>query len=292
MMGQKIGGFDSIAFGRITKQVKNSAFLANYYFRNAVFNKLAGSLLFADWSRYVEPWEKLRNQIGQVSDMLIVGNGPSLSPNDLSSLQRIPSIASNKIYLLFGETDWRPSLYTICDPLLAHKIRHYSFGDFEQVLCSQQIYHMLPVRHKLPWHSVRREIAVAQCHEQGEFDPDPVTGIFEAFTITGQNIQLAMWLGAKRIFLTGCDHFYEEEVATAPGKKLLHTSQNHFHPDYRKPGEVVNNAPIQEMNRSYDFLSDLARRKGIDIVNLSRRTALKTFRRDNLENIAKVGRED
>ena len=40
----------------------------------------------------------------------IIGNGPSLKINDLDMPKNDISIASNKIYLAFNQTKWRPTL--------------------------------------------------------------------------------------------------------------------------------------------------------------------------------------
>ena len=35
--------------------------------------------------------------------------------------------------------------------------------------------------------------------------------MFDSGTVSIQNIQLAMWLGAKKIYLIGFEHFYSEK---------------------------------------------------------------------------------
>ena len=45
----------------------------------------------------------------------IIGNGPSLRVADLDRLKGEFSIASNSIYRLFGDTAWRPTMYTAHD---------------------------------------------------------------------------------------------------------------------------------------------------------------------------------
>ena len=66
-------------------------------------------------------WESLRNQYsGQRG--FIIGNGPSLRVEDLDSLQGEITIASNKIYMIFPKTPWRPTFYTIADTILWPKI--------------------------------------------------------------------------------------------------------------------------------------------------------------------------
>ncbi|MBO7254734.1 MAG: hypothetical protein J6V36_05480, partial [Clostridia bacterium] len=43
----------------------------------------------------------------------IIGNGPSLSVNDLNKIyeKNIPTFSTNRIFKLFEKTDWRPTYY-------------------------------------------------------------------------------------------------------------------------------------------------------------------------------------
>ena len=54
----------------------------------------------------------------------IIGNGPSLTVSDLESLKDEVTFASNRIFKIFDETDWRPDYYGVFD---------------ESVFCSDEI---------------------------------------------------------------------------------------------------------------------------------------------------------
>ena len=49
----------------------------------------------------------------------ILGNGPSLEIEDLDKLKNEITFASNKIYLAFDQTDWRPTYYCVEDLIVA-----------------------------------------------------------------------------------------------------------------------------------------------------------------------------
>jgi hypothetical protein len=118
------------------------------------------------------------------------------------------------------------------------------------------------------------------------FSPDPVNpGFYEGFSITNQNIQLAIWLGARRIYIIGLDHFYDEKVSEKAGTKLTHKGKNHFHSDYRKEGEIVNNAPIMKMNDAYAKTHAIGLANGVEIINISRNTCLNVFPRSTVESV-------
>src|SRR5262245_12870616 len=51
----------------------------------------------------------------------VIGNGPSLKTTDLDRLRNEITIASNRIYLAYSETNWRPTLLTCGDRLVWEK---------------------------------------------------------------------------------------------------------------------------------------------------------------------------
>ena len=72
----------------------------------------------------------MRNYYNNLKDIhkgkrgFVIGNGPSLKIEDLDNLNNEITIASNKIYLAFEETKWRPKFYTVADPILWPKIKN------------------------------------------------------------------------------------------------------------------------------------------------------------------------
>lgn len=261
-------------------------FLAMYYPANLAFSKVGGALVEHRLSRpgsaLVSAWDEVRRRASQVGAWLVVGNGPSLRPEDLTALAHLPSVASNRINLLFDRTDWRPTLYTIADPLLAFKLPARHFDDFERVLTAASVYHLVRTDRKLPYKHESME-AVHRKIAQRDFEISPTMGLWSARTVTIPNIQLAIWAGARRIYLIGCDHYYQEPKVSGTTAKLAHQSSNHFHPDYRKPGEIVNAAPIEMMNRGFSLMREFVDAAGIEVFNISRTSHLEAFERMSVE---------
>lgn len=52
---------------------------------------------------------------------VVIGNGPSLKISDLDRLKDEITFASNRIYLAFEDTEWRPTYYTMCDAVVARE---------------------------------------------------------------------------------------------------------------------------------------------------------------------------
>jgi len=221
-------------------------------------------------------WDALRNSLSGHDTWLVVGNGPSLRTEDLEALSELPAIASNKINLLFSRTEWRPKLYTIGDSLLMHKLNSSHYEDFDQVLLPDKYTFMCRAQRKLTWHFIP-DLIGEKIYIEHSNELTPANGLFAGHTITCPNILLAIWAGARKVYVLGVDHSYRQEQ-TVTGKRSSHAGgADHFDPNYRKPGEIVNTAPIDGMERGYDFVRQIANRMGVEIINISRKTALTTF---------------
>jgi hypothetical protein len=270
----------------------NFAFLARYYAKNAIFMKLCGSLYGSFLGSTKDRWQSVYDRFKGNDTWLVVGNGPSLQLKDLEAFYRlgIPSIASNKINLLFEKTEWRPALSTIADPLLLHKLPAEHYQSIGLTLLPHTLVLMARTKNKLPWRHISNPAGEEKYVGKGE-EISPMNGFFVGGTITCANLQLAMWAGAKTIYLIGCDHFYaNEEHKTGTRKGEHQGASNHFDPNYRKPGEIVNEAPVDLMNHSYRVVRKMADQRDVRILNISRKTALEAFERDTVENaLAAIG---
>ena len=84
------------------------------YYAQHYFQKWRGE--YAEYRRtayFRKLKDKYKGQRG-----FVVGNGPSLKIEDLSKLEKEVSIASNKIFMIFKDTPWRPQVYSIVDDLV------------------------------------------------------------------------------------------------------------------------------------------------------------------------------
>lgn len=256
--------------------LKKYMFLVQYYVFNLIFNKFARKFLNVSNKSNLNFLERLRCQFKTLDSdtILIVGNGPSLKAEDLDKCIGLPSIASNKISLIFEDTEWRPDLITVCDPLLSYKERYNLPAASIPFLSSDSVHKIF--RKKSENRGFWKSIPFDEAYSG--FKPDPVnSGLFEGYTITVQNLQLAIWLGFKNIILLGVDHSYSERAVDTPGAKLIHDGANHFHKDYRQKGEIVNNAPIHMMERAYELLYDISKRHGVAIYNATEGSKLRVF---------------
>lgn len=215
----------------------------------------------------------------------VIGNGPSLRIEDLNRLQSEITIASNKIYLAFEKTAWRPSFHTVVDPLVWDKIAD---GVNAQGL-------MPLVTSYLPSPSTRCHVVrdlgnAAEAFLAGagyRCSDDLTTGWYGGYTVTFENLQLAFHLGLDPIIIIGCDHYYhgEKESDEAEGPVRHGNVRNHFIENYRTAGEIVNPAPIRKMTISYEVAARFARETGRTVLNATRGGFLAAFQRNDFDSL-------
>ncbi len=221
----------------------------------------------------------------------VIGNGPSLTASDLEKIKDEISFASNKIFLIYDQTSWRPSFYCVEDKLVftqcldeIHKLSGCEklfpvnmFSDnkrFDGAVCFPTI----PPKY---WDNPLND------PEFPEFNPDLITGIAWGSTIVYTEIQLAIALGFTEVCLLGLDHQYTDGKASKGEKGVMISDgeQNHFHPLYRPPGEKWHSPNLHVLEVSYAKARLEAEKLGVRIVNCSRRTSLNVFEREDLESV-------
>jgi len=249
--------------------------------RSSVASLVARSKYQIANRREIAYWKSLRH-IFKGKRGFVIGNGPSLRISDLDRIINEISIASNKIYLAFPSTDWRPNFHTVCDELVWKKIsptlhHHFSTTHTPDYLdpssCTANVYR---------WKS----LGIAQLSENGSFSDDALRGFFGGASVTFENLQFAAFLGLNPIILIGCDHTYQGECGSRNSEPILATdASNHFVPGYRSPGEVVNSAPIHLMDEAYRCARRWASQNRIEILNATRGGALEIFPRVPLDSI-------
>lgn len=223
----------------------------------------------------------------QGQEAWIIGNGPSLRISDLTALQERGALtfAFNKIYLAFGESPFRPTYYLVEDLLVAENnaIQIKGLGGF---------YKLFP-------ESVLRYLG--QDQETTVFGLSPLPKEDEAInisqdpnwfycgaTVTYVAIQWALFMGFKTIYLIGIDFsFMTAGLATMNESKVFISCGeiNHFHPDYRKLGELWMRPYMDIQARAFRTARIFTESEGIGIFNATRGGFLEIFPRVDLDII-------
>lgn len=217
----------------------------------------------------------------------VIGNGPSLKIENLDRLQGEICIASNKIYLAFETTNWRPSFYTVADPLVWDKINDIVGEMIPTVVIPQYLpNHPACTADVKTFRSIGNAPDLAAGTDKILFSDDFTHGSYGGYTVTYENLQLAVHLGLNPIYIIGCDHSYEgEKVVMANQMIASPATSNHFVKNYLDPGEMVYAAAIEQMNQSYMMAHKFANARGISLMNATRGGFLEAFPRVNFDDI-------
>ena len=214
---------------------------------------------------------------------VIVGNGPSLRIEDLERLEGTVSFASNKIYLAFTETPWRPDYYSVEDVLvMQNNLEQISMLTGVTKIFPENMQNsgyvapdviFVPVRDPLSYQDPLSDPGFP------EFCSDLRGGMAWGSTIVYSQIQMAVHMGCREIVLIGLDHAYDHSEARSDGLLVHAGEQNHFHPSYRAKGELWHPPNLDVLEVSYRRAHDWCNAAGIRIVNASRATRLDVFDR-------------
>lgn len=239
------------------------------------------------------------NQITQLQDLkgrhsgnraFIIGNGPSLKIKDLDQLKNEITFACNKIYLAFPATDWRPTYYTVEDHLVAQQ-NHAAIETLEETikffphtLAMHGVTFSNSLEYFLIWKDVYPKLP--------GFSNDAGIGLHWGSTATYTMMQMAVYMGINEIYLLGIDFNFviPEKCDNPTGKFKVYICQgerNHFHPDYRKPGERWHQPNLAYQENSFWAARDYAQHSGIKIINATRGGKLEIFPRMDLDLILK-----
>lgn len=143
----------------------------------------------------------------------IVGNGPSLTIEDLERIKGEDSFAVNRIYKIFEQTEWRPTFYFSQDERIVDEIKndvHLMLDACEGVFLNSKIYPRIPKNIKK-----NQKLFFFYLNNSNDYYPElpafsfePDKEIYEGFTVAYACIQMAVYMGYSEIYIIGTDHSY------------------------------------------------------------------------------------
>jgi hypothetical protein len=227
-------------------------------------------------------------------DAVIVGMGPSLRIEDLELFGKMRSFACNKIYLAFDQVKWRPTYYSVIDILVAQ--------NNQRAIMAADFGRSLGIHPGLTWGVMRQQPRAVCYNYSGSIaswspgEPAAMHGCLRegllgyGYTVVVDQIQMAYAMGFKRVYLVGVDFSFavgkKSGESCASGKILLAGSErNHFHSEYRKPGETWTVPRMSEMQHAYEFCRAAFEADGRLLLNASRRSELTSLERVPFDDV-------
>ncbi|MDA9981767.1 DUF115 domain-containing protein [Gammaproteobacteria bacterium] len=219
----------------------------------------------------------------------IIGNGPSLRITDLDKLKNEITFASNKIYLAFDQTQWRPTYYSVIDVLVAENNR----SEINELnlfkVFGETVRPYFRKAKDILWLKMLRAPGFNRNYA-GRFSTNALKGVYGGASVVYSQIQFAFYLGIKEVYLIGVDYSFEVPKPTGQqcesGEILEHRGENnHFHPEYRKLGERWTTPLLDLQYKAYLAANATFTEHGGKIYNASRKTALDVFTQVNFDHI-------
>ena len=215
----------------------------------------------------------------------ILGNGPSLIPEDLDLLKDEITFASNRIYKIFDRTDWRPSYFVMFDEsvgLSEGVVENVSKIECIKFVREQGYYAYKDIKGKVCYiHSKYSRKYIDVPH----FSEDLIEGIYSIATVTYMAIQIARWMGFDEIYLLGMDNKYAYSklrngmIVRNEGIISYFSDQGQELPD---PSTA---AATWEMDAVYEYVDKYSRDHGFRIYNATRGGFLEKFERVSLDDV-------
>lgn len=209
----------------------------------------------------------------------IVGNGPSLTIEQLELIKDEDCFGANRIYKLFEKTKWRPRYYVIQD----------RYDNTKGVYDNLKIANLFVSDFYWREHGMKNPNAI--CYHINRalkqtnnlpFSSDCSKYVQAASTVTFTMIQLAVYIGYSEIYLIGMDHTYAN-VTNDKGIVIQRNNvKNHAFED-EKPNEVVAN--ISYMDDAFRVARRYCEEHGIQIYNATIGGALEVFKRVDFYSI-------
>lgn len=221
----------------------------------------------------------------------IIGNGPSLTIDDLEALKSEVTFAANRIYRLYDKTDWRPTFWMCVDPYIlasdydiVEKLpglrfvsdiiekRGVSAGDTLYMIYNHQPYHINKYSEKI---CVPFSEDVSKRFEAGE-------------TVTYNAIQFAAYMGFKEVYLLGVDHNYSQKIDSR-GKLQIDKSVRDYFGNVKTEKFNIQNYPVS--TKAYRSAQEYAQKHNMRIFNATRGGKLEVFPRVCFDEIVGKGKE-
>ncbi len=220
----------------------------------------------------------------------VIGNGPSLNATDLDRLKGETTFATNGFFLKAAELSWSPTFYVVEDHLVAED-RSREINRIRGSTCLFPAYlaYCLDETPSTVFFDHRPRKSFPHSFD---FSPHADQCTYAGCTVTFTCLQLAVFLGFRKIFLVGVDADYaipaDASVAKRAGPGVLDMSSddpNHFDPDYFGKGFRWHDPQVDKMLEAYQAAKRVCDELGVSIVNATVGGKLEVFPRASYDSL-------
>lgn len=271
------------------KEVLKSNRLIFKSYTNLMYEKFMLSVWLSKFNNYYKN-SSLKMRSLENSNLgkrcFIIGNGPSLTADDLDKLKNEYTFATNMIFKIFDKTEWRPTYYVAQDyvaleQLYANKENMNKLNLSEVFLPTDITNINIKYSDEIIYFYIYRKNPFPR---MPKFSSNAPRVVFEGGTVTYTAIQLAACMGFNEIYLLGVDHNYSNVIALNGEIIKDNKVKDYFSTNYTT---IQNNNPVNLAKPELAFKS--ARKycedNDIRIYNATRGGKLDVFDRINFDKL-------
>lgn len=213
----------------------------------------------------------------------IIGNGPSLRPEDLDKLKNEYTFAFNRIYYIFDRTDWRPTFYCTQDS----KIAKVSAEEIRKKIKTPYLFSPI----NLKWYED------VDLNSDYFFSPDQVEGSAPVFsenvphkigvgnTVAYTAMQIAVYMGFSEIYLLGVDHCFQTYQDKDGNIVTDASAKDYFTEKYNQDKDQLFIPRLDISTLSYMVAQEYAQNHPVTIYNATRGGKLEVFPRVDFDSL-------
>ena len=227
----------------------------------------------------------------------VIGNGPSLTENDLLRVKDEYTFSVNMMYENFERLHWKPTFYFVNDRAMSSIfenddevfLRTVNGVDWFFAECKTGLF--LKYADKTPDNMVfYKDISQRKKqNEQYDFSDDMEKGVYRGQTVLFDVLQAAAYFGFEEIYLLGVDMNYARSISKT-GDRVINDKVKENHATFiREPAEYSNDAyeRVDCMLLGYEAAARYASDRAIKIYNATRGGKLDTFTRIDFDSLFK-----
>jgi hypothetical protein len=223
---------------------------------------------------------KLKNKyIGK--RCFIIGNGPSLKPEDLEKLKGEVTFASNKIYKIFDQTAWRPTFYMVVDSIvLEENVKDINLVEAKTKFTLKCYKHLFNADIYFNNNLYK--------NKRGTFSTNIMESLYSSGSVSYHLLQIAHYMGFSEVYLVGHDYNFKGAISKTKDLSFLKNednSQHYFSKDYIRADEKKPGQAPEEIYYGMENTKLVYEESGSKIFNASRVTYLDVFELMNFDEL-------
>lgn len=207
---------------------------------------------------------------------VLLANGPSLNNTDFSAIRKEIAFGLNKIFLGLRRFGIYPRYYMAVNPhVIAQSVAQIKALTCVKFLCAKAALGLID-QDALTAH-------LATDRPAGSFSKDIIQGINQGYTVTYAALQVAYFLGFRKVVLVGLDHRYAFAGEPNDTHVMQGPDPNHFDGAYFASGQAWQNPDLEQSAASYRLARQTFEADGRSIVDATVDGACTVFEKMSLQ---------